>query len=144
METQFLVVFYFSLGSVVNNEVRLEVSQLFFRRLDEHIRYEMCLPSNFYDEADSHAGVFVGTAESIYNVEFLVGQFLFSDFFQSVPGFRRSSVVIVVIILGIPPNSVMGSLIVNDEFIFRRTAGENTSLYVNSAQFGNLTLFVAC
>ena len=30
----------------------------------------MSLPSNFYDETDSHTGIFVCAAESVYNVQF--------------------------------------------------------------------------
>ena len=72
VQTEFLVVFNLSLRSVVNDEVWFESSQLFFRRTDEHVGNEVCLPSYFNDEADSHASFFVSTAETINNEKTLV------------------------------------------------------------------------
>ncbi len=143
MQAELFVVLDFSLGCVEDNEVRLEVCFLFRGRFDEHVADEMCLPSNFNDEADSHARVLVCTAEAIDDEEALVGELFLGDILYSSPSFLGCLVVIVVISLRIPPNRVVRRLVVNDEFIFRRTAREDARLDINSAEFGNLALLVA-
>ena len=65
VQTQLLVVLNLSLGCVVNYEIGLEVLQLFLGGFDEHVGYEMSLPSYLNDETDSHTGIFVCTAECI-------------------------------------------------------------------------------
>ena len=51
--------------------------------------------------------------------------------------------VVVLILLGSPPNGVLGVLVHDDVLILRRTAGVDTSLYVYSAELSVLTNLVA-
>ena len=83
VQAQLLVVLDLGLGSVVNNEIRLEVLQLLSGGTDEHIGNEVCLPGHFHDETHCHAGILVGAAESIHDVQALVGQLLLSDLLDS-------------------------------------------------------------
>ena len=71
-----LVVLNFSLGSVVYYEVRFEISQFFIGRNDEHILYEMSLPSNLHNKTDRHTGVFICATESIYYKQSFVGELI--------------------------------------------------------------------
>ena len=141
METKLLEVLDFRFGSIVYREVRLEVCQLLFRRFYEHVRNKVSLPSNLNDEAYSHARILVGAAESIDNIELLVGELFLGDFFASFPSLFRRAVVIVMISLRIPPNGVMGGLIIDDEFIFWGTAREDTRLDVYCTELRNLADF---
>ena len=99
METQFLIILNFCLGCVINHEVWLEVRQLFFTWLNEHVRYEMCLPGNFHDETDSHTRILVRTAECINHIEFLIGKLFFSNLFNRTP--RLLSCLVVIIMIGL-------------------------------------------
>ena len=134
-ESQLLVVLNLRLGSVVDDEVRLEVLQLFFRRSDEHILDEMSLPCNLDDEADCHAGILVCAAETIDDEQSLSGQLLLRDLLDSLPGLLAHRMVIIRILRGIPPYSVLGLCVLDDVLVFRRTSGEDTSLDVNRAKF---------
>ena len=116
---QLFVVLNFGLGRVVYNEIRLEVLQFFLCGDDEHVLNEMSLPCNFHDETDRHAGVGVGAAECVYYEKSLVGEFLKSDIFNSVPCLNGSRMVVVLVFIGCPPYSVLGILVHNDEFVFR-------------------------
>ena len=112
VQTQLFVVLNFCLGSVVNNEIRLKVLKLFCGWLDEHVGYEMSLPSNLNDETDSHTGIFICTAECIYNEQSLVGEFFLSDIFYCMPMFPETCrMVIVLVLIRCPPYSVLGVLI---------------------------------
>ena len=68
VQAQLLVVLDLSLGSVVNNEIRLEVLQLLSGGTDEHIGYEVSLPCNLNNETNCHTGVSISTTETINNV----------------------------------------------------------------------------
>ena len=98
VQTEFLVVFNLRLRSVVNYEVRFEVSKFFSRGLDEHVRNEVSLPSNFYDEANGKTRVLVGTAESVNHKEALVGEFLLGKILNHSPSFFRQGVVVVLVL----------------------------------------------
>ena len=143
VQTQLLVILNLSLGCVVNYEIGLEVLQLFLGGFDEHVGYEMSLPSYLNDETDSHASVLVSAAECIYNEQSLVGQFLLSDILYSSPCFLRHTMVVVLVLIGSPPYSVLGVLIFNDELIFRRTSCIYTGHNVYRTEFGLLTFLVA-
>ena len=134
METQFLIILNFCLGCVINHEVWLEVRQLFFTWLNEHVRYEMCLPGNLHDETDSHTRILVRTAECINHIEFLIGKLFFSNLFNRTPRLLSCLVVIIMIGFRIPPYRIAGRIVLNDEFIFRRTACEDTGLDVYCAK----------
>ena len=134
IEAEFFVVLNFCLGSVEDYEIRLEVLKLFLCRLDEHVLDKVCLPCHFHDEADSHAGVFVGAAECVGNIQLLAGQLFHSDFFAGLPGFLGSNVVIIGILGGGPPHGVFGVLIHDDEFVFRGTAGVDAGHDVDCAK----------
>ena len=143
VQAQLLVVLDLSLGSVVNNEIRLEVLQLLSGGTDEHIGNEVCLPGHFHDETHCHAGILVGAAESIHDVQALVGQLLLSDLLDSLPSFLRSGVVVVLVLIAGPPHGVLGVLVHHDELVLGRTAGVDAGHHVHSTQLADLTLLVA-
>ena len=143
IQPQLLVILNLSLGCVVNYEIRLEVLQLFLGGFDKHVGYEMSLPSYLNDKTDSHAGVLVSAAECIYNEQSLVGQLLLSDILYSSPCFLRHTMVVVLVLIGSPPYSVLGVLIFNDELIFGRTSCIYTGHNVYRTEFGLLTFLVA-
>ena len=143
VEAEFSVVGEFCLGCVVNNEVGSKVLQFLVGRTDEHVLYKVSLPCNLNDETYSHTGVFVGTAEAVYNIKFLVGKFLKSQFLASFPGFLRCGLVVVLVFRCSPPYCVLGFLVENNKFVFGRTAGVNACENVYCAEFGNITFLVA-
>ena len=143
IEAQFLIVSNLSLGSVVNNEIRLEVLQLLCSWLNEHIGYEMSLPSNLNDETNCHTSVVVSTAECIYNEQSLVGQLLLCQILNSCPNVLAHRMVIVLVLIRGPPYSVLRVLVHNDVLILRRTASIDTSLYINSTQLSLFAYLVA-
>ena len=103
----------------------------------------MCLPSYFHDETDSHSGIFVSAAESIYYEKSLAGKLFDSEFLTSIPCFLSCRMVIIGIFGSVPPNGILGLVIHNDELVFRRTAGVNTCHNVNCSELGNLSLVIA-
>ena len=107
VQTQLLIVLHLSLRCIVNNEVRLKVLQLLSSGLNEHVGHEVCLPCHLHDEANSHAGVLVGTAESIHHIEILVAEFLDSQVLHSSPHLLRHGVVVVLVLLRSPPYGVL-------------------------------------
>ena len=119
VQTQLFVILNFCFGCVVYNEIRLEVLKLFCCRFDEHVSYEMCLPSYLNDEADSHTGIFICTAECIYNEQSFVGELFFCDLFYCCPCFLGCRMVIVFVLIGSPPYSIFRILVHNDVFVFR-------------------------
>ena len=144
METELLPVLNLRLGCVVNNEIRLEVCLFLSGRTDEHVLYEVSLPSNLHDETNSHTSVLVGTAEAIDDIKLLVGKLLLSDLLHSGPCFLGSRMVIILILVRSPPYRVLGVLIHDDELILRRTTGVHTSEYIYSAELGLEALLIAC
>ena len=143
VQTEFLVVFYLSLRSVVDNEVWLEVSEFFFGRTDKHVGHEVSLPCYFYDEANSHTSVGVSTAECVNYKKLLIWKFLLCDFLNVCPSFFCHWVVIVLVTLSCPPYGVLWGFIHNDILVFRRTTGVDTCHYVYGAKFCVLTYFIA-
>ena len=119
VQTQLFVILNFCFGCVVYNEIWLEVLKLFCCRFDEHVSYEMCLPSYLNDEADSHTGIFICTAECIYNEQSFVGELFFCDLFYCCPCFLGCRMVIVFVLIGSPPYSIFRILVHNDVFVFR-------------------------
>ena len=102
----------------------------------------MCLPSYFNDKTDCHTSVLVCAAECIYNVKFLVGQLFLSDLFNSLPSLLGCWMVVVLVFIRGPPYSVLGVLVYNDEFVFRRTSCIDASHNVNCSQFADLSFFI--
>ena len=100
----------------------------------------MCLPCHFHDKAHLHACVFVGTAEAVDNIEFLVRQLFLSQFLNGFPCLWRSTVVVVLVFVTCPPYRVVRIFIVNDEFVLRTATGIDTRHYVDSTQLGLLSL----
>ena len=143
VQAELFVVLNLCLGCVVDDEIRLEVCFLFRSGLDEHISYEMCLPCNLHDEADSHSGVLVGAAEAIDNIELLVGELLLCDLLDSGPCFLRSGMVVVLVLLACPPDGVLGVLIHDNELVLGRTAGVDTGEDVDSTQLTDVSDFIA-
>ena len=121
----------------------LEVLQLLSGGTDEHIGNEVCLPGHFHDETHCHAGILVGAAESIHDVQALVGQLLLSDLLDSLPSLLGSGVVVVLVLIAGPPHGVLGVLVHHDELVLGRTAGVDAGHHVHSTQLADLTLLVA-
>ena len=142
VKTEFLVVFHLCFGRVVNYEIGFEVFEFFFRRLNEHVGYEVSLPGDFDDETYSHTSVFVRAAESVYHEQTLVRKFFYRERFNGVPRFFRGGVVVVLVRVGRPPNGVFGVVVYYDKFIFGRTTGINTRHNVYCTEFAYLTFFV--
>ena len=143
VQAQLLVVLNLSLGSIVNNEVRLEVGQLLGGGLDEHIGDKVCLPGHFHDEADRHAGILVCAAESIHDEQALVAQLLLGNVLNGRPGGLGHGVVVVLVLVAGPPDGVLGVLVNNDVLVLGGTAGVNAGHNVDSAQLGDLALLIA-
>ena len=137
------VVLNLRLGSVVNDEIGLIGLELFRGRLDEHVLDEVCLPGNLNDETNCHAGVLVGAAESIHYIELLIGELFFGNVLEDCPVLLGERVVVIGILGSCPPNGVLGVLIHDDIFVFRRTAGENTGHNVNCVKLGQLAFLIA-
>ena len=72
MQAKLLPVLHLCLRGIVNDEVRLLLEVSLALRADEHVGHEVSLPCHLYDEANLHACVLVGAAETVYNVQFLV------------------------------------------------------------------------
>ena len=143
VQAQLLVVLNLSLGGVVNNEVRLKIGQLLSGGLDKHVGDKVCLPGHLHDEADSHAGVLVGAAESIDDEQALVAQLLLSDVLHGRPGLLGHGVVVVLVLVAGPPNGVLGVLVHDDVLVLGGTAGVNAGHNIDSAQLGDLALLIA-
>ncbi len=141
VEAEFLIVGKFSLGSVVNDEVGSEVGEFFGSGANEHVGHEVSLPCYFHDEANSHAGVLVGTAETVYNIEFFAGEFVKGESLASVPSFLRGFLVVVGIFGSSPPYGVFALFVENDEFVFRRAAGVYAGHHVYRTEFGSYAFF---
>ena len=135
VEAEFLVVFYLRLRSIVNDEIRLKRLKFFFCRTNEHIRYEVCLPSYFHNEANAKARSGVCTAVAIHYEEALVRKLFLGQIFQYSPRFRSSRLVIIRIFGRIPPNRIFAGFVLNNKLIFRRTARINAGENVYSAEF---------
>ena len=143
VETELLVVSNLCLRSVVYNKVRLELLELLCCRTDEHVCYEVSLPSNLNDETNSHTCILVSTAETVYYIEVLVAELFLSDSLNLVPNFLRHRVVIVLVLLCCPPYSVLRVLVHHDVLVLRRTTGVDTCLNVNCTKLCLLTYFEA-
>ena len=141
VKAELFIVLNFRLGSVVADEIGLEVLKLLCRGNDEHILDKVCLPCDFDDEADRHAGILVGAAECIDDEKTLVGEFLQSERFAGCPCLLGGRVVVVRILIAGPPDGVLGVFIHNDKFILGRTAGVNAGHDIDSAQL-SLDTFV--
>ena len=142
VQAQLLVVLNLGLGSVVDDEVGLEVLQLLLGGTDEHIGDKVSLPCHFHNEADSHAGVGVGAAEGIHNVQLLAAQLPDGQILDGLPDLLGHGVVVVLVLVGSPPNGVLGVLVHDDVLVLRRTAGVDAGHNVDSIQFGLLAHFV--
>ena len=143
VDAEFFPVGYFGLRCVQNHEVGLEVLKLILGGAHEHIGHEVSLPCHFHDEAYSQTGVLVGAAESVDNIQGLVGQLLVGDSLQGVPGLGSDGLVVVLVFVGSPPDGIVGNCVVNKELVFGGTAGVDTGHHVHCAEFGFLTLLVA-
>ena len=143
VQAEFLVVVHFSLGSVERHEVGFAVVfQFFCRRTDEHVGHEVCLPCHFHDEAHFQAGSSVSAAECVDHEQTLAAEFLHGFSLQVGPSLFRARLVVILIFVRSPPHGVLACLVVYEEFVFRRTAGVDTSHYIYCTQFCHLTFFI--
>ncbi len=138
MEAQLLVVFHLGLGGVINHEVRLEAFQLRLGGTDEHILHKVGLPGHLHDEADGHAGIGVGAAEGIHHKEPLAGKLLDGDVLYHTPGLFGGGVVVVLVLVGGPPDGVLGVLVHDDELILGGAAGVDAGHDVDGPQLAKL------
>ena len=144
VETQFLVVLHLGLRSVEHHEVGLAVLlQLGVGRTDEHVLHEVSLPGHLHDEADLQTRVLVGTAEGVDHVELLARELLGSDLLELLPGGLRHGLVVVLVLVGSPPDGVLGGLVHHEELVLGRTAGVDARHHVDGAHLGHLTLLEA-
>ena len=142
VQAQFFIVVNFCFRCIETYKIRFSVSfQFFSSRADEHVSYEMSLPSYFHDETYFHTSCSISTAECINNEQTLAAQLFYSFRLQVSPSFFSTRFVIVFIFVRSPPYWIFRSFILNEEFIFRRTTCVNTSHYVYSTQFSNLSFF---
>src|SRR3712207_5653458 len=134
VQTEFLVVFNLCLRGVVNDEVGLLIEFFLIYGADEHVSYEVSLPCYLHDEANLHAGILVGAAETVNYEEALVRKLFLSQCVNNVPSFLAGLLVVVLIFVRSPPYCVVRVLVVNDELVLRRTTGVHTSHHVNGAK----------
>ena len=81
--------------------------------------------------------------ESVNNKKFFARQLLCSDFFQLFPSSFGNGFVVVFVLVAGPPDGVFGGLVLNEEFVFGRTASVNAGHYVNSIHLGKSTFLKA-
>ena len=107
----------------------------------------MGLPCNLHDEADLHAGILVGAAESVDHEEALAAELLLCKFLYGCPCLLGHFVVVVGIVFGSPPDfagsAFLGGFVVNNVFVFRRTSGVDTGHYVDGTELSYLALVEA-
>ena len=143
IKTEFFPVGDFSFGRVKYNKIRLLIKFFLIFRTNEHIGNEMRLPSNFHDETNFHAGIFMSSAETIDYEETLIGKFFNRKFFKSLPRFDGAFFIVIGIFGSCPPNftgcAFFSCFIVNNELILRRTTGVNACHNVDCAKFGFLS-----
>ena len=142
VEAEFLVVVHLGLAGGVYGEVGREGFQLILSGFDKHVSHKVSLPSHFHNEAYSHAGVFVGTAESVNHKEVLVGEFFLGKVSHLAPHLFAHGVVVVFVFVGSPPNGVFGVLVHDNVFVFGRTTGVDAGHHVDGVQFGQLAFIV--
>ena len=143
IQAQLLVVGELGLGGVVGDEIGLEVLQLLLGGGDEHVLDEVGLPRHLHDEAHGHAGVGVGAAEHIHYVQLLVGQLLDGQGLAGRPRLLGGGLVVVLELVGGPPNGILGVLIHDDELVLGGAAGVDAGHHVDRAQLGQLALLEA-
>ena len=85
----------------------------------------------------------MGSAEAIDNEKPLSGELLLGGLLHNLPNLLGHRVVVVRVLRGVPPNSLLGVLVHNDVLVLRRTSGVDTGHYVNCTELSLLTLLVA-
>ncbi len=143
VQAQLFPVGHLSLRCVVNDEIGLLLKVSLCLRTNEHVGHEVSLPCHLHDEANLHAGVAVSAAETVDDIQLLVGELFLSKLLHSLPGLNACAVVVVVILIAVPPHGVVRGSVINDELILRRAAGVDTSHHVDCAQLSLLSLVVA-
>ena len=144
MEAQLFPVLHLCLGGIVDDEVRLLLEVGLCLGADEHVGHEVCLPCHLHDEAHLHAGVAVCAAETVHDIQLLVGELLLCDFLHGIPSLLAGAVVVVMVFFGIPPYCVVRGLVVNDELVLGRAACVDAGHHIDSAQLSLLSLVEAC
>ena len=142
IQPQFLIILHLCLGCIIYDKIRLEIRQFICGRFNKHIGNEMRLPSHFHDEANCHTRIFIGSAESIYHIQLLIGKLLLRNFLDRLPSLLTGRMVVILVFLGGPPNGILGILILYDKFVFRRTTGINACHYIDRIQFCQIALVI--
>ena len=143
VEAELLVVVALGLGGVEDHEVGLEVLKLLGGGADEHIGDEVCLPGHFHDEAHADAGVGVGAAEAVYDVESLVAELLDGLFLEAVPDFGGDGLVVVLVAVGGPPYGVFGDFVAHQVLVLGGTTGVDAGEDVDGSVGGEDAPLVA-
>ena len=92
---------------VVDDKIRLELLEFLLRRTNEHVRDKVSLPGNLHDEANRHARIHIRTAKCVNDKEALVAQLTDRDVAHGVPRLLRRTMVVVLILVGRPPDGIM-------------------------------------
>ena len=144
VQTEALEVLDLGLRGVEHHEVGLAVLlELGVGRTDEHVLDEVCLPGHLHDEADLQTRVLVGAAEGIHHVELLARELLCGDLLQLLPRSLRHGLVVVLVLVGGPPDRILGGLVHDEELVLGRTARVDARHDVHGTHVGQLTLLVA-
>ena len=103
----------------------------------------MRLPCDFHDEADRHARILVGTAERIDDKQPLAAQLLNGKILDNRPGLLAHRMVVVLVLIGGPPDSILGVLIHHDILVFGGTSGVDAGHDIDRAKLGELALVIS-
>lgn len=77
----------------------------------------MGLSGNFHHETHFQAGCGTGTAETVDDEEFLVGEFSYSQCFLGIPRLVGQGLVVIPEGLRSPPEGIFGYIIYDNEFV---------------------------
>ena len=128
-----------ALAGVDHGEGGLEVLELFSSGADEHVGDEVVLPGVFSDETDGHAGLGVGTAETIEDVNSLVLHVFLDIAVNFIEDLFRNGLVRRN---GTPPDVALGGFSLDEVLVLRRSTGVNTSVDFEGTSLGEDTFVV--
>ena len=77
----------------------------------------MGLSGNFHHETHFQTGCGTGTAETVDDEEFLVGEFSYSQCFLGIPRLVGQELVVIPEGLRSPPEGIFGYIIYDNEFV---------------------------
>ena len=144
VQAQLLVVRHLGFRGVEHHEVGFAVLlQLGVGGADEHVLHEVRLPGYLHDETDFEARVLVGAAERVHHVEFLARQLVGGDLLQLLPRLSGDGFVVVLVLVGGPPDGVARGIVQNEELVLGRAARVDARHDVHGAHVGQLSFLEA-